>query len=54
MKWSSPFFDYHGPMMPHGRVQGSTRRFGFWKGALVLDAGGGRPARGVSSDASRR
>lgn len=39
MKWSSPFFDYHGAMCNMAAFK-EHAAFGFWKGALVV----GRPS----------
>jgi uncharacterized protein YdeI (YjbR/CyaY-like superfamily) len=35
MKWSAPFFDYHGVMCNMAAFKGHVS-FGFWKGALVV------------------
>jgi len=35
MKWSSPFFDYHGTLC-HMVAFKAHASFGFWKGALVM------------------
>ena len=40
MKWSSPFFDYHGPMCNMGAFKEHVG-FGFWKGALVVGRASG-------------
>ena len=40
MKWSSPFFDYHGAMCNMSAFKGHVG-FGFWKGALVVDTSSG-------------
>ena len=37
MKWSSPFFDYHGPLCNMAAFKAHVG-FGFWKGALVVDS----------------
>ena len=37
MKWSSPFFDYHGPMC-HMVAFKAHAGFGFWKGKLLMGA----------------
>jgi uncharacterized protein YdeI (YjbR/CyaY-like superfamily) len=36
LKWSMPFFSYHGPLMNMSAFK-EHAAFGFWKGALVLD-----------------
>ena len=38
MKWSMPFFDYHGPLCNMAAFKAHVG-FGFWKGALVLGRG---------------
>jgi hypothetical protein len=45
MKWSSPFFDHHGPMC-HMAAFKQHAAFGFWKGELVAPSNAGDPARG--------
>ena len=45
MKWSSPFFDYHGTMC-HMVAFKAHAAFGFWKGALVLPKAEEDPSRG--------
>ena len=37
MKWSSPFFDYHGTLCNMSAFKAHVG-FGFWKGALVVDS----------------
>ena len=38
VKWSHPFFDYHGPMANMSAFKAHVG-FGFWKGALLLGRG---------------
>ena len=38
MKWSMPFYDYHGPLANMSAFKAHVG-FGFWKGALVVGAG---------------
>ena len=47
MKWSAPFFDYHGTMCQMAAFKEHVG-FGFWKGALVVDtrSGADEPSAG--------
>lgn len=47
IKWSMPFFDYHGPLANMAAFKAHAA-FGFWKAALILDADGrsAEPAMG--------
>jgi hypothetical protein len=40
VKWSMPFFDYHGPLANMSAFKAHVG-FGFWKGALVVGSGSG-------------
>ena len=44
MKWSTPFFDYHGPLCQMAAFKQHCA-FGFWKGALVVGRGSGEDDR---------
>lgn len=45
IKWSAPFFDYRGPLC-HMAAFRQHCAFGFWKGALFLDAAKSEEAMG--------
>src|SRR3954471_7892188 len=46
LKWSMPFFSYHGPLMNMSAFK-EHAAFGFWKGALVLGRGSGEDERAM-------
>ena len=46
LKWSMPFFSYHGPLMNMSAFK-EHAAFGFWKGALVLDRSAGDDERAM-------
>jgi hypothetical protein len=46
MKWSMPFFDYHGPLCNMSAFKAHVG-FGFWKGALVVGRGAGDDERAM-------
>jgi uncharacterized protein YdeI (YjbR/CyaY-like superfamily) len=46
LKWSMPFFSYHGPLMNMSAFK-EHAAFGFWKGALVLGRGAGEDDRAM-------
>ena len=46
LKWSMPFFSYHGPLMNISAFK-EHAAFGFWKGALVLGRSGGDDERAM-------
>lgn len=50
MKWSSPFFDHHGPLCQMAAFKQHCG-FGFWQGALVVEESGesGGPWRHLTS-----
>jgi uncharacterized protein YdeI (YjbR/CyaY-like superfamily) len=46
LKWSMPFFSYHGPLMNMSAFK-EHAAFGFWKGALVLGRSAGDDERAM-------
>ena len=46
LKWSMPFFSYHGPLMNMSAFK-EHAAFGFWKGALVLGRSAGSDERAM-------
>jgi len=46
LKWSMPAFLYKGQILAHMAAFKSHASFGFWRGSLVVDKGGG-PASGM-------
>jgi uncharacterized protein YdeI (YjbR/CyaY-like superfamily) len=46
LKWSMPFFSYHGPLMNMSAFK-EHAAFGFWKGALVLERSSGDDDRAM-------
>jgi uncharacterized protein YdeI (YjbR/CyaY-like superfamily) len=46
LKWSMPFFSYHGPLMNMSAFKAHAA-FGFWKGALVLGRSTGDDERAM-------
>jgi uncharacterized protein YdeI (YjbR/CyaY-like superfamily) len=46
LKWSMPFFSYHGPLMNMSAFK-EHAAFGFWKGALVLGRAAGDDDRAM-------
>lgn len=51
IKWSMPFFDHHGPLANMAAFKAHAA-FGFWKGAMIVDAAG-RPAEAAMGQFGR-